>query len=160
MINVNDLYSVIGKLSVGFQHIETILGLLIGRLMGTEKHIGSIISSQLSFRKLCELCGTLYRYRIKDENEITKFNLILQKLDKIAEERNTIIHSLLAIDIENNEATFIKIKPPRGKDFEVKYKDANVSELNSLIDTMNSTNKELFNLYIELHKVLPFGERW
>ena len=160
MKNENEYYEVIGKLSVNFQRIELILTSLIGRIICSEKHIGSIITSQLSFRKLCDLCGALYKYRINDKTKLSKLDEILKKLDMIAEERNTIIHSLLAQNFEKDCATFIKFKASRKKGFHVDYKAADLNELNLLIDSMSDIYEELVQLYLEAHQILPYADRW
>jgi len=149
----------IGQITVNFTLLELYVKMFIWRLLGTEtdQDLGNIITSNRSFRYLLNLLGSLYTYMSTDSEKISQLNGLLTRVEGVAKERNTIIHSYYAWpemrigangnienipDIERQVIRF-KTKSGRKKGLSYDSQDISINDLNRISDLILGVTDEL-----------------
>src|SRR5216684_7706454 len=95
-------YNAIGRVSVSFSDVEIWISGFIWRLISQDFHIGQMITAEMSFsRQLIPLLCSLFRYRVSDNIKFDKFNKLINRLSKIAEDRDHLIHSNWLVESPN-----------------------------------------------------------
>jgi hypothetical protein len=83
----------IGVLTVNFACLEEYLSDCISMLIGQGDSVGKTITSELSFKQLIHILGSLYKVKVSDVAKIEKLDDLLKRAFAIEQERNIIIHS-------------------------------------------------------------------
>lgn len=150
-----ELPAVIGLISINFQHLDDTLSSFITRMTNVEDEIGSIITSELSFRNKQNLFASLY-YQQKDEfefntfpgNEAEYFKELLKALNKCEEFRNKILHSTIIKDYESDKIKRIKITAKSKKGLTLVNQDIDIPYLFNISDSIISMQMELEEFFI------------
>jgi hypothetical protein len=107
------LFEPIGEMTVNFAMLEQTLKHGIHRLLfpdgdeGWEDVTGSIVTSEMSFRRLTDLFRCLVEHRCSDEDQETCRALCVE-MYRLEERRNSIIHSHWAIDANTKGTVRLK----------------------------------------------------
>jgi hypothetical protein len=86
------LLTEIGRVVANFALLENELFILIHWLLGTDKEISRIVTSELSFRNLLDLSASLVK-QVHDTDAAIEYGQVLKLVSEAEEERNRIIHS-------------------------------------------------------------------
>jgi hypothetical protein len=89
----DDQLRALGRITANFQLLEMLLALWTGVLIKTDQAAGFMITSQLSFRRLCALMGTMFRHRIVEVEARSVMERLLKQAAQIEERRNAFVHS-------------------------------------------------------------------
>jgi hypothetical protein len=87
----------LGRMTVEFQNLEMVLKFMVQALLDPDPAIGHIVTSLLSFHRLCDVSLALFRQRTKDEELILELEAIVKKAIAAEQERNVYVHSWWAI---------------------------------------------------------------
>jgi len=153
MMNELDKYfTEIGSLTYYFQSMEVALALLLSSLISEDQKIGQIVSSQLSFNRLCNVLDALFRHKITDSDLVNEFEVLLSRVSKAEETRNRMLHSFYLVGEEEGEKslTRAKITSKRGKGLKIQIEDLSIDELSSLTDEVGATFKEIVDFIARL----------
>lgn len=83
----------IGEVTINFTALESALAFLVSELIGVDSQIGRAITSELSFKQLVHICGSLYRLKSNDVAKIGELDNLLKRAFTVEQKRNIIIHS-------------------------------------------------------------------
>lgn len=83
----------LGQVVVSFNELEFALKLYIFVLLGMNYELGEVVTSQLSFRNLVDVFGSLCRYRGGESEMEPELRKLCAKLAQVEEKRNQLIHS-------------------------------------------------------------------
>lgn len=129
-----EIHSVIGRIVVDFNHLEENVSLAIIKLINTDKNVGLIITSELSFRNKLNLLGSLFNKK-KDTHHFNSFfqnieegfNELLKACYRCEEFRNKYLHSNFYVE-HNSEIEFRRVK-------KTSKAKKGLSEQNEIIDS-------------------------
>ncbi|KAA3609237.1 MAG: hypothetical protein DWQ05_22345 [Calditrichaeota bacterium] len=133
-IKQDELHKAIGKVSNYFSGLETYISSLIWILIGAGKDVGEIITSELSFHRLTALLRCLFLYRKSDSAEIERMDSILKRANDIEQRRNKVIHSLWAVNSQNDELLRVKTTAKYKTGLKYHFDRTNMEELQKLTD--------------------------
>ena len=120
------LFAAIGLISVNFQCLEKSMEFFAWALIGEDQEIGQIVTSQISFNRLCDLIGSLFRYRAGGSGLVKELDGLIKRASKVAEERDRVIHSNWAGDLESSILRVkITAKRETGLKHQYEYTDPN-----------------------------------
>lgn len=88
----DDFLKEIGQIVVRMTSLEEDLRYSVGALIGYDQELNSRITAGESIENLLRLLSVLFTYRIRDEDELATFDLLLSRLNQLTEKRNRIIH--------------------------------------------------------------------
>lgn len=89
-----DCANALGEMTMSFQELEnSLLELFSGLNNDADRTVGLIVGSALSFGRLCQVIGAVSKHRIQDPDLNEYLSGILNKCQKLEEERNKYIHS-------------------------------------------------------------------
>ena len=83
----------IGSAVTSFQKIEEAFAICISTLISTDPVLGSIITSEMSFKAKIGVFRSLVIYRLEESELPDEFAAILSRASKAEERRNTLVHS-------------------------------------------------------------------
>ena len=83
----------LGRVTVKFQALEMTFCFLAQALVDPDPAIGQIVTSQLSFQKLCDVCLALFRRRVEDTELVDELEGLVKRAASAEQERNKYIHS-------------------------------------------------------------------
>jgi len=117
MLLSNDIYAAIGRVTANFQMLEAAIMMTTGALISPDAKVGQIVTSQLSFDRLCTTLDGLIRHRVPDPELHSSLTAALTKASDAEQRRNTILHSIYLGPEEPGRpgATRAKITVRRGK---------------------------------------------
>lgn len=93
-------FASLGLISANFQCLEKYMEFLAWGLIGDDQEIGQIVTSQMSFIRLCDLLSSLIRYRSKNPELVKELDEIIKKASEVEEARNKVIHSCWFGDLD------------------------------------------------------------
>jgi hypothetical protein len=99
----------LGRITAAFQLLEMRLGLWVSELIGKDQTVGFIITSQLSFKRLCAVLAALFRHKVKAEDAREKMTLLLRRAVRIEEKRNAFVHSTWSDPVQESKSIRCKI---------------------------------------------------
>jgi hypothetical protein len=85
------------------------LGLWLSELIGKDQTVGFIITSQLSFKRLCAVLAALFRHKVETEDAREKMTLLLKRAARIEEKRNAFVHSTWSDPVQGSKSIRCKI---------------------------------------------------
>ena len=62
-----EFYEGLGRTIANFQMLEQLTEFFTWSLIGNDQDIGQMITSQLSFQKLCDLAFAIFKYKFDDQ---------------------------------------------------------------------------------------------
>ena len=102
----NEGLSRLGESIVHFQRIEEVLSLCIIAMLGRDRTLGEIVTSELSFRAKVGVYSALFLYRSRLPKLPEDVSEVLGRVRAAEQRRNTIVHSLW--DASVKDPTMIK----------------------------------------------------
>lgn len=97
----------IGELTVNFAMLEQAVAHGIWHLVSDDQYLGTILTSELSFRRKVETLSCLHLYRYPGADP-SVFKALAAKLYQLEEKRNTFIHSYWGRDPKSSEIARMK----------------------------------------------------
>lgn len=142
----------LGRITVEFQSLESVFRFLIQIIVDPkDPAIGQIITSQLSFQRLCDISLALFRHRVLDNKLIDELENLVKQAMTVEQKRNTYIHSLWAIRA-NDEGKF-----PVGR-LKTKLKKRELTfdseEIDPTGDVLNNLGKEMSQIVSNIVKLM------
>ncbi len=105
----------IGKISLNFSYLQEVVSSCIIKLIKTNKKLGMIIVSELSFKNKLNLLGSMFQYYTPTyefnslfDNQNETFDELLKACFKCEEFRNQILHS----SFDHTNKDIVRKKPP------------------------------------------------
>ncbi len=100
----------IGRVTLNFCSLEDRIASLIAFLLNEHNtEVGIAITAELPFRQSLGLLQNIFKHKGGDQKEFKKLNRVLRRAEKIADKRNTIIHSFW-IPIPSLDEQYIRKK--------------------------------------------------
>jgi hypothetical protein len=93
----------LGRVTVEFQRMEQILVFLIQVLIDPDPRIGRIVTTQLSFQRICDMCLALFLYRTKAEELHHELANLVNRAKEAEQQRNSYVHSWWSIQATNDD---------------------------------------------------------
>jgi len=147
----DDQLRALGRITANFQLLEMLLASWTGALIKTDQAAGFMITSQLSFRRLCELMGTMFRHRITDAEARSVMERLLKRAAKIEERRNAFIHSTWSDPDQQLKTARGKLK--LSKDGVILHTERlSSAQMNQVGDSISDLIKELNAFMFDLRK--------
>ena len=84
----------IGDITVSFALLESVLQHVAKYLLGTEQHIATVVTAELSFKALRAVTVSLYLQRYSADEDLEKFRALMTRAAQAEDRRNQITHSL------------------------------------------------------------------
>ena len=133
-------YLAIGRICVAFSELDQYVSYYIWTFISTDRvasdqPIGQIITSEISFTKELDLLCALFKYRIKDKNQVKILEKFISRISEIEQNRNTMLHSIWISDkTDDTKATRFKITAKRKKGLHWSIQTIIPDELNDIAD--------------------------
>jgi len=89
----------IGRLCMAFQNLESVICFLTWTLIGECQQVGQIVTSNMSFSRVCDTLVGLSVYRFGEDTDTTKsIAALVKQASQLEQKRNRFIHSYWTID--------------------------------------------------------------
>lgn len=125
MIEVSDeVYILLGRISMGMERIHHQIARLISSICGREKRFVQIeqaLIACVSLRQTTDLCEMLYLSLCENEESITEVKDIIKRTRELEQKRNSIVHSVWLPT--SNDGEFIKWKFVKDKVKGIRFVD-------------------------------------
>ena len=108
-----DQLQALGQITANFTILEDFIKSLITDLIGSDTKVATIITCELSFRKLMDLLAAISAYRVADEEKLETMKRIISRAGEIEQKRNTVIHSGWAFGKDAGDLTRVKTTAKR-----------------------------------------------
>jgi hypothetical protein len=118
----------LGLISANFQCLEMYMQIFAWDLIGEDQNVGQIVTSQLSFQRLCDLLVSLFKYRTKDSRLIQELERLVKRASEVAGQRDVAIHSCWAGDLET-EILRVKMTAKRKSGLKHQFEDTDPESL-------------------------------
>jgi len=144
----NEFLIGLGKITGNFAYLEAVVSFFVWELVD-DQQIGQIVTSQLSFDRLLNVLGALYRYRSKCEGKIDELMELLKEASEAEQNRNKITHSVWGF----NEEGFSRMKfsVNRKKGARLQYEDIFAEDLNRIADEISEVANRI-KKFMSSHK--------
>ena len=104
----------IGKCTVTFAELESWLSSFAWALIGSDQHLGQIVTAEMSFSRKLDLVSSLFKHRCPDTAARDALGVLIARMCELEQRRNTVQHSLWIRQSEDPElATRLKITAKR-----------------------------------------------
>lgn len=104
----------IGKCTVIFAELESWLSSFAWALIGSDQHLGQIVTAEMSFSRKLDLVTSLFKLRCPDTVARDALGDLIARLSELEQRRNTVQHSLWIRQSEDPSlATRLKITAKR-----------------------------------------------
>lgn len=102
----------LGQAAISFQRLESDLAMVVAFLCYPEDYeAGQIVTAELSFKGLCSLASSMFRYWKPKKEDIKEFETLLSQCFTIESRRNELIHSTYGMSgFWEHEASFQRTK--------------------------------------------------
>ena len=138
-----DLLAALGLIAYNFQNFEKQIEFLAWCLIGGDQAIGQIVTSQIPFARLCDLLGSLFRYRTNDAELIAELDDLLAKAANIEQDKNIIMHSAWAVaNGPKAVVTRFKITARRDKGIKHQFQSMEASDLSKIASSVRKAANE------------------
>ncbi len=159
----NEFFTQLGILVVNFENFQKNLEFFIWALIDDDQIKGQIITSQLSFRNICDLACNLVQHICNDSELMENFESLINKACKFEEKRNSIVHSAYAWNPNNPDSTIhrIKIVARKGKGLKQQIEEINSHDLETINHEFGNLLPELWNFEDRIAKlgIIEINER-
>ena len=148
----------LGRITVNIQTLETVLSFITWSLIGPDQKVGMIITSQMSFKRLCNLLGALFRHKVQSPERVEELNDLLRRAATVEQRRNTVIHSTWSTSDEAGlpEASRFKITASRKKGLNIQSEGATLDDLNEIADEMREVIRVLISFMKSNHAIINY----
>ena len=96
----------LGEYVVGFQELEATMNSCISALVSRDKHVGQVLTAQMSFRSKLDVLVSLLLYRLGTTRLPASLADVIKEIGDCEQRRNTLVHSLWDIHLKDPE--FVK----------------------------------------------------
>jgi hypothetical protein len=86
------LFSALGKLTVGFSELESVVKDFIGVLLGTSGYETIVVVSMVPFPHLLNRLSVLYKHNVFKEELVEDFDALIKRARECEEKRNPLVH--------------------------------------------------------------------
>ena len=100
----------LGRITVNFQSCELWISFLTWQLMGAGQDVGRVLTSQLPFNRLCQVCLALFDIRETDSDLRARLSELVNRAQKAEERRNALVHSVWASPESPNDTSSMRLK--------------------------------------------------
>jgi hypothetical protein len=142
-----------GRAITNFQMLEQLIELFAWSLIGKEQAVGQIVTSQLSFQRLCDLSCALFKYKCDEQDDkdiITELDALFGKISEIENERNKFVHSKWYIDVTDFPSTSLaRFKTTANKKRGLQHHTENVT-----LDDIKNYGQKIAEIYEELNSFM------
>jgi hypothetical protein len=138
----------IGRITVSFASLENVIAESIREFITNDYELYECITSGMSFNELLKLIGTLFNYRISDEDAIKQFNKLMGELDRLRVDRNDIIHSEWFLPSSGSENAIRKKRTKTVK------KGLAVNTYEYKLTELHDFNMRIWKAIWELHSIM------
>jgi hypothetical protein len=105
----------LGGITSNFSVLEFLLACHVSRLISDDPKIGAIITCEMSFQSLFKAFDSLIRYKITDPEQLKRSEDLVKRLKKAEEDRNKVIHSIYAFEVNAPGIMRFKATAKQGK---------------------------------------------
>jgi len=141
----------LGQISADFQILEDVISSFILDLMGAEPDVSEIITSELSFRKLIDLLGALFKHQVRNERKIVEMQRLLARANAVEQKRNAIIHSAWTWGKTDGTITRIKTTAKQKHGLRVQAVEMNEAMLKRIADEIAELSADISDFHRMLH---------
>ena len=127
----------LGECIVQFQRIEDCLSMCISGLIGRTRQIGSIVTTEMSYRTRVSVFGALFQYHLRCKVLPEDIIDLIKRLQWAEEQRNILVHSLWSLSEKQPDSIIRKKNTIRKKTFTVtveSFTPEDLDELNRLFE--------------------------
>jgi hypothetical protein len=125
-----------------------------------DQKTGMIVTSQLSFSRICTMLASLCLHKVKSDEINKELRSILSNAASVEAERNVVVHSTYGLPSDDGEILRIKASIKRKSGLTVNQELVDVDRLNTLADDIGQVTHDLTELMLRIHKqghyALPF----
>jgi hypothetical protein len=137
----------LGRLCINFQYLEVNICLLTWSLIGANQTVGQIITTNMSFSRICDILVGLSKYRFgEDASTTTTIVKLVKQASHIEQERNKFIHSYWITDDSSGSVGRFKFSLNRNKGFDESHPDVDVQQLREIADEAVQLSKKFTDL--------------
>ena len=137
----------LGLVSTNYQVLEKYVEFFVWTLIGQDQEIGQILTSQMSFRRLCDTLCSLFRHRVQDSEMVEELEGIIKKAAQAEERRNALIHSSWwGLESTDLPVTRLKITSKRKRGLKHTYESMDPDDLREVALFIKEVVEELQDL--------------
>jgi hypothetical protein len=140
----------LGLISVNFQCLEKHMEFFAWALIGEEQGVGQIVTSQLSFQRLCDLLVSLFRYRTEDSGLIQELEGLVKRASQVVGERDIATHSCWAGDLDL-DILRVKVTAKRKTGLQHQYEHVDPDDLLTIAHSIKQVWEDML-MFIEKAK--------
>ena len=151
MVSRKDRFlAALGLVSANYQVLEKYVEFFVWTLIGQEQEIGQVLTSQMSFGRLCDTLCSLFRCRVQNLEMIEELESTIKKAAQAEERRNTVIHSSWC-GLESTDLPIIrfKITSKRRTGLKHTYQSMNPDDLREMALFIKEVVEELQGLMVK-----------
>lgn len=149
---MENLAAKLGGIVMNFNTLERAVCIFVSKLISNDFHIGTVVTSEMSFQNLMKCLDSLIKYKCSDDAVIQKWDALKTRLNTCEQTRNIYVHSLFMMSVDGNKTFRLKTtaKLNKGLKTDKELLDATkiqtiLSEQASLIIDIQKFYKDLLN---------------
>ena len=144
----------LGRITVNFQLIELQFAFVLWLLIDeNDQRKGQIITSQMSFSKICDVLMSFVKHKIPNEKSVEKLEEYVKRASQLEQKRNSVIHSSWTTGGEDDISIRFKYATSRKKGLQVISEKITPGNLKDIADEAqeitNGFLKDVFALLKE-----------
>jgi hypothetical protein len=139
----------LGECIVQFQRIEDALSICISAMIGRNRKVGEIVTSEMSFRARVSVYGALFLHSLKVEALPQDIVELIRRLHWAEQERNTLVHSLWDASESKPDSIRREKKAIRKRVFSIAQEHFTPEDLDDLTHLFEGIITDLFYLTSE-----------
>ena len=152
----DDYKNELGRICINFQALEVHICVLTWNLIGEDQLVGRVVTSNMSFSRICDTLIGLSKYRFgKDASATTTIEGLVKRASQLEQKRNTFIHSYWTTDDSSGSVGRVKFSVTRNNGLKESHPDVDVQELREIADETAKLSKEFLKLHSELAISVP-----
>jgi len=125
----------LGQVTANFSEVEADLSYMVWSLIGANKQIGQIITSQLPFPSLVRVLRLLFEARCRDKKLRAELEELIKEANKINKKRSEFVHSVWFTNPKTLRVRRAKVLRSQGK---VETEELSVEEMTELGNRIGS----------------------
>ena len=125
----------LGRITVNFQLIETVFSFLLWQLNDPkDQRKGQILTSRMSFSRICDVLVSLAKYVLSDDERAGRIKEFVRQASQLEQKRNSVIHSAWTSGVEGDVSVRFKYVTSRRKGFQVISERTTPDDLKNIAD--------------------------
>jgi hypothetical protein len=146
----DDLLKQLGRISVNFQFMETHIAFLTWIFIKSDQRTGQIVTANLSFSRLCDVCMSLFRHRYADQALLEKLDAIIKRASESENQRNLLMHSMWLTQADPADHMRMKYTISRKAGLKVHAEKMTIENIRAVADEMQAVIDALNRFMLEL----------